>query len=74
MKLIPEWRSAHRFLSVQLTLAAGAVQTTWPLIPDDLRSALPAGLVHVVSVFLLTAAVAGRLLDQGIAADAKDPK
>ena len=67
MKLIPEWRSAHRMLSVQAMTLAAAIQTAWPLIPDDLRAALPPVVPHVVSIVLLLAGIAGRLLQQGIA-------
>lgn len=36
------------------------------MIPADLKSSLPPGLVHWVSIALLIAGIAGRLVDQGL--------
>ncbi len=64
MKLIDNWKRAHRMLSVQAMTLAAAIQGVWPTIPEDLKSALPAHLVHWVSIGLLFAGIAGRLVDQ----------
>lgn len=66
MKLIDEWRHAHRMLSVQAMALAAAIQGAWPMIPADLKSSLPPGLVHWVSIALLIAGIVGRLVDQGL--------
>lgn len=65
MKLVPNWQRAHRFISVQLMALVAGIQGIWPNIPADLKSALPAGVVNWVSIALLVAAVAARLIDQG---------
>jgi hypothetical protein len=72
MRLIDDWKKAPRLLSVQAMLIAGAIQGAWPLIPDDLKSALPTNLVHWVSVALLAAGILGRLVSQTPPPD--DPK
>ena len=72
MKLVPNWSRAHRMISVQLCALTAALQGVWPSIPEDLKAALPAGLVHWVSIALLGAAVAGRLLDQGSVTEPKE--
>lgn len=59
------WKTAHRMFSVQAMALAAAIQGTWPLVPEDLKSSLPPTLVHWVSVALLVAGIAGRLVDQG---------
>jgi hypothetical protein len=64
MKLIDNWKSAHRMFSVQAMATAAAIQGAWPLIPDDLRAALPHNVVHWVSIVLLGAGVLGRLVQQ----------
>lgn len=64
MNLIPNWRRAWRMFSVQSMALAAAIQGTWPLLPDDLKATLPTTLVHWVSVGLLLAGIAGRLIDQ----------
>lgn len=63
-RLIPNWRRAHRMLSVQAMTLAGAIQATWPLIPEDMKATLPPALVHWVSVALLVVGILGRLVDQ----------
>ncbi len=72
MKLIPNWSRAHRMISVQLCALAGAINGVWPTIPQDLKDALPHNIVHYVSIVLLIAAVAGRLIDQGSITEPKD--
>ena len=73
MKLVPNWSRAHRMISVQLCALAGAINGVWPSIPQDLKEALPHNLVHYVSIALLFAAVAGRLIDQGSITEPKEP-
>lgn len=74
MKLIPNWKRAHRFISVQLMALVAGIQGIWPQIPADLKSALPAGVVYWVSIALLIAAVAARLIDQGGITAPEEPK
>jgi hypothetical protein len=71
MRLVENWRRAHRFISVQLMALTAALQGVWPSIPQDLKDALPHGLVNWVSIVLLGAAVLGRLLDQGSVTEPK---
>ena len=65
MKLISNWRRAHRMLSVQAMAMAGAVQGAWAATPDDLKSGIPANWVHWLCLALLVLGIAGRLVDQG---------
>ena len=71
MKLVDNWKRAHRMISVQLMAVTAALQGVWPSIPQDLKDALPHGLVNWVSIALLGAAVFGRLLDQGTTTEPK---
>lgn len=64
MKLIDNWKRAHRMLSIQAMTLAAAIQGAWPAMPEDLKTALPPHLVHWVSIGLLVAGIVGRLLDQ----------
>ena len=75
-KLVDNWKRAHRMISVQLMALVAALQGAWPSVPEDLKAALPHGLVNWVSIVLLVAAVFGRLLDQGATTDPKpeEPK
>jgi hypothetical protein len=72
MKLIENWQRAHRMISVQLMAVTGALNAAWPSIPQDLKDALPHGIVHWVSIVLLVCAVGGRLIDQGSITAPKD--
>ena len=62
--LIPDWRKAWRWFSVQAMVLAGAINGTWAVIPDDMKTSLPAGAVQWLTIALLTLGVAGRLVDQ----------
>ena len=64
MKLIDNWTRAWRMLSVQAMALAAAVQGAWPLLPPDLRDALPPNVVNWVSLVLLVAGIVGRLVQQ----------
>ena len=63
-RLVSNWKKAPRMFSVQAMALAAAIQGAWPLIPDDLKAALPPTVVHWVSVALLVAGIAGRLIQQ----------
>ena len=64
MKIIEDWKSCWRWLSVQAMVLAGAVQGAWAFIPDDLKSSMPHGIVQGATIALLVLGVAGRLVDQ----------
>lgn len=64
VRLIDEWRKAHRMLSVQAMALAGAIQTAWMLLPGDMKAAVPPTVVGWVSVALLVGGIVGRLVDQ----------
>ena len=70
MKLIDNWKRAHRMLSMQAMTLALAIHGAWLSIPDDLKTSLPPHLVNWVSIGLLVAGIAGRLVSQ----DSTDPK
>lgn len=62
--LISEWKRAHRMFSVQAMALAAAIQGAWPLVPEDLKASLPPNVVQWVSLALLFAGIAGRLVVQ----------
>jgi hypothetical protein len=63
--MIENWRAAWKFISVQAMALALAIQTIWPMIPDDMKASLPPQVVHAVTIALLVAGIAGRLYRQG---------
>jgi hypothetical protein len=64
MKLVDDWKQAWKWLSVNCMAVAGAIQCTWLAIPDDMRSSVPPALVHWLTLTLLIAGIAGRLIRQ----------
>ena len=64
MKLVNNAKNCWRWLSVQAMVVAGAVQGAWMFIPEDLRVSMPPLVIQVITLSLLVAGVAGRLVDQ----------
>lgn len=64
IRFIPNWKEAHRFLSVQLTALNGAAVAAWAGMPDDWRAAIPHYLIVSAGVFMFVATVFVRLIDQ----------
>lgn len=64
MKLVDEWRKFYRMVSVQCMALAGAVQTTWELIPPELKANIPPKYVYAITMGLLAFGIVGRLVKQ----------
>lgn len=63
-KLIPDWKRAWRFFSMQAMAIATALQGAWVFLPDDLRTNIPTLWVASISIAILLLGILGRLLDQ----------
>jgi hypothetical protein len=59
MKLVPNWRNAWKWFSVQLVALAGTTQLAVLAFPSELKQYLPDWLTHALALVLLTAAVLG---------------
>jgi hypothetical protein len=62
--IVDNARSAWRWFSVQAMVLAGAIQGAWAFIPEDMKASIPPGIVQGITIALLVAGVAGRLVDQ----------
>lgn len=62
--LVPDFKRAWRWISVQCMVVAGAVQAAWVFIPEDMKESFPKDYLQVVTVVLLVVGVAGRLVKQ----------
>lgn len=64
MKLVDEWKSCWKWLSVQANTLGIAITSTYGLMYDQLKDTLPPKwmTVAVVAVFLL--GIGGRLISQ----------
>lgn len=64
MKLVEGARQSWRWISMQCMTLAGSLQGAWLTMPEDLKTKVPGGLVHWLTIALLVAGVAGRLVQQ----------
>ena len=64
MTLIENWRKGYKMLSVQAMAAATAIQGTWVLVPEDMKTTIPPTLVQWLTMSLLVFGILGRLIDQ----------
>jgi len=55
---------AYRWFSVQAFVLAGAMQSTWLALPDDLKAYVPAQWVMVATVPVCALGIIGRLAPQ----------
>lgn len=65
MKLVPDYRNALRWASVQLAALGAALQAAWLAIPDDLKAELPEGSQSAIAILIFAGVIVGRLWDQG---------
>lgn len=65
LKLVPDWRKALGWLSVQIPLLNVAFISVWAQLPPKFQDALPAQYVLVIAVALIFVGVLGRMIDQG---------
>lgn len=64
MKLIDEWKKAHRMVSMWCMALAQAGLGAWVVLPEDLRSQIPVSGVIVFACTLLGVGMVGRLVKQ----------
>lgn len=63
MKLVPNWKAAPKWLSVQMI----ALATLWETIPLEAKAVLEPSAQSWITLGLLLAAGIGRMIDQGSA-------
>jgi hypothetical protein len=66
MKLRDDWKKFTQFISIRAIGLAGAIQLTWPAIPQDMRETLPPFLVSYLTWALLVLAVYGVMHKQDL--------
>jgi hypothetical protein len=65
MKLVPDWRKAWRWFSVQAFALQGIVAASWLAVPDDMRAAVASEWLAAAAIVLTVMGIVGRLVDQG---------
>lgn len=64
MKLVPNWRKARKWLSIQIPAVNVAFLATWSLLPEKFQEAIPVWAVVGIAVALLVLGMVGRLIQQ----------
>jgi hypothetical protein len=64
MKLVPDWRDAWRWWSVQALTILAALPLVWPALPADVRAWMPEDWEPFAFVTIAFGGIVGRLLDQ----------
>jgi hypothetical protein len=64
MKLIPDWRQAWKFLSVQAFAIIIALPMIWATLPADVKGYLPDDWKPWIMMALAVAGILGRIIDQ----------
>lgn len=64
MKLVPDWRQAWRWMSIQFPALNAAFLSTWALLPEKFQNALPVNTVLWIALALIALGLFGRLIDQ----------
>lgn len=64
MKLVEDWKEAHKWLSVQVLTILAATPFVWIALPEDIKAMLPPEWRPWVLSILAIGGLIGRLKDQ----------
>ncbi len=64
MRLIPDWRDAWRWFSVQALAVLALLPVVWPTLPPQVHAWVPEEWRPWIIVALAIGGIAGRLIDQ----------
>jgi ABC-type uncharacterized transport system permease subunit len=70
MRLVPDWREAWSWFSVQSLAILAALPIVWGMLPADLKAWVPAGWEPYILLAVALGGLAGRLIDQNKAPEA----
>ncbi len=64
LKLIENWKSAYRWISVWALATLSALPIVWANLPDDLKAEVPQGWAKWIMMLVAFGGLAGRFVDQ----------
>lgn len=65
MKPVSNWRSAPRWLSVQIAAAIVVLPEVWAMMPADIKAMIPSEWQVAIVQLMAVALIVARLKDQG---------
>lgn len=70
MRLVDNWRIAHRWFTMRLSALALALVPVWALIPQEWRDSVPKWVLMLLFGGYAMAIMGGRVVKQGSKSDA----
>ncbi len=64
IKLIDEWKSCHKFISVRINAIGGAIAFAYASMYDHLKENFPPKYMVALTAIVFIAGIAGRLVSQ----------
>lgn len=64
MTLVPDWRSAWRWFSVQALALLAVLPLVWMSLPPDIKAYIPSEYGLYIAAVVAIGGIAGRLIDQ----------
>ena len=64
MRLVPDWRDAWRWFSVQCLANLAVLPMVWMNLPQDLKSYIPREWGFAIFILVAVGGIGGRLIDQ----------
>ena len=66
MRLVPDWKDAWKWHSIQLVALAIALPDIWAAVPPELIDMIPPEWLPRIQTIVLVGALIGRIRDQGV--------
>lgn len=73
MKLVPNWKKAWRWYSVNCPLLAVALLGAWAALPEKMQDSFTPAELKAMAIALIVFGVLGRLVDQTKPVKADEP-
>ena len=64
MRLVPDWREAWKWFSVQAMAILAALPVVWMSLPADLKAHVPNEWGLVIFIIVAIGGIGGRVIDQ----------
>lgn len=64
LEIIPDWRHAWKWVSVNCMALTLAIDGSWLAIPQDMRDHLPNHIASLITVALMALGILGRFVKQ----------